>query len=485
MHRMIRNMLYRPSSKLLSPRVGTTSQVCGTACAVMLALASVMTASAQGVSQAGYDFEGSGYVVPAGMPPLGMPVGPGGIAQVGYCDMGCESTGMMPAMDRMVCGACGGGGGCDCNSVLGGGGLLGKLRAGGGPACLFCRGAGCTACRELPFGYAGSVLAGAVSMLRPYQEAGLCNQRWYDMSLEGLFLTRTIDGGVPNQITSQGIDGPSVLTLDDVGEDDLEAGVRASVAILWGPGGNFEGTYMGGNEWSGTASVNDAGGSLYSFISEFGTAPSGGFDDTDESTTQSLVSKSTFHSAELNYRRRTMFPYCRFQSSWLVGLRYVRYDDSLLYSATNANDANRYFYSETSAKNHLFGPQAGFDFWWNVVPGVSLGVGSKAAWVQNDIDRHTNITANSLGINGGSGTLSDFDQDTTVMADFELKMIYRLTYGLTVRGSYYVLAIDDMVYGGLDRESVTNIFTTTTVDRPFMYDDLVLQGFTVGAEYTW
>ena len=71
------------------------------------------------------------------------------------------------------------------------------------------------------------------------------------------------------------------------------------------------------------------------------------------------------------------------------------------------------------------------------------------------------------------------------MADFELKMIYRLTYSLAVRSSYYVLAVDDIVYGGLDQAAITNIFNTTNVDRSFVYDDLVLQGFTVGAEYTW
>ncbi|MCC9601638.1 BBP7 family outer membrane beta-barrel protein [Stieleria sp. JC731] len=480
-------MLYRPSTKLLLARVGTMSQICGTACAVMLALATVMTAGAQGISLAGYDLEGSGYVLPAGAPPMGIPGGPGGITPVGYCDSGCGSAGMMPAMDRMVCGSCGGGGGCSCNSALGGGGLLGKMRSGGGPACLFCRGAGCTACRELPFGYAGSVVAGAVSMLRPYGEAQLCSQRWYDLSLEGMFLSREIGGGVPSVITTQGISGTPVLTLDNVGEDDLEGGVRASAAFLWGPGGNIEGVYMGGNEWSGTASAVSSGNDLYSFISDFGVTPANGYDDTDRSTTQSLVARSAFHSAELNYRRRTMFPYCRFQSSWLVGLRYVRYDDSLLYSTSVANDNSRFFQSESSTKNHLFGPQAGFDFWWNVVPGVSLGVGSKAAWVQNDVDRKTFVSANSLGINAtpGSTSLSDFDQDTTVMADFELKMIYRLTYSLTVRSSYYVMAIDDMVYGGLDKDTITNIFATTNVDRPFVYDDLVLQGFTVGAEYTW
>ncbi|MDM4014241.1 BBP7 family outer membrane beta-barrel protein [Roseiconus lacunae] len=477
---------------LTSPRFGTMPRVLGTAFAAVVAFASILIAggvqaNAQGISLANYDLQGSGYVVPAGMPAMGIPGGPGGVTPVGYCDSGCDTMSMMPAMDRMVCGSCGGGGGCDCNGILGGGGLLGKMRSGGGPACLFCRGAGCTACRETPFGYAGSVLAGAASLLSPYSEASLCNQRWYDVSLEGMFLSREIDGGVPGVIATDGVNGTPALTLDDVGEDDLEGGVRASVAFLWGPGGNIEGVYMGGNEWSGTASATSGTDSLYSFISDYGVTPNNGYDDTDRSSVQSLVSRSAFHSAELNYRRRAMFPYCRFQSSWLFGLRYVRYDDSLLYSTSVNGDPTRFFESDTSSKNHLFGPQVGFDFWWNVCSGISVGVGSKTAWVQNDIDRRTYVRSNSLGIGAtpGSATVSDFDQDTTFMADFELKMIYRLTYSLAVRSSYYVLAVDDIVYGGLDQAAITNIFNTTNVDRSFVYDDLVLQGFTVGAEYTW
>lgn len=540
MHRMIRNMVNRLTQTthearrfrhMASNRQQVHSYGRGNLIGTSLAIAAALLAGSllcpdasaqgypgQGVSLANYDLAGSGFVSPAGMPPVGSPqmmnmLG-APVAQVGYSDGGCATGGcdtgnypsggcdglpMQACMDRMVCGTCGGGGGCGCNSILGGGGILGKMR--GGTGCLFCRGSGCTACKELPFGYAGSCLAAAVGFLRPYEEASICNQRWYDVSVEALVLDRNIGGAVPDVITTMGVNGTPVLTLDDVGSDDLEAGIRVSAAMIWGVGGNIEMNYMGGNEWSGTGSAVSATPNLYSFISEFGTNPpasggganDAGFDDTDRSFSQSLVSSSVFHSAELNYRRRTMFPYCRFQSSWLFGLRYIRYDDSLRYSTlgdtnnTGANNGLRFFDSESSSKNSLFGPQVGFDFWWNACPGISIGVGSKAAWMQNDVDRRTRITANSLGLGAtpGGATLSDGDQDNTVMGDFELKAVYRFSHSLAFRGSYYVMAVDDVIFGGLDAATAQSILQTSSLDRPFVYDDLVLQGFTLGAEYTW
>lgn len=532
MHRMIRNMVnrltpqyqaeHRNGSSALprhpSPRPAGIGLLKGSLAVAAAMLASTLIcsdASAQ-VALADYDMAASGFVTPAGMPAIGSPQMMGMVAPVGYSSGGCDSGGCAPGtcvsggcdampmqacMDRMVCGTCGGGGGCSCNSMFGGGGILGKMRSGGGSACLFCRGSGCTACRELPFGYAGSCLANAIGFLRPYEDASICNQRWYDLSVEALFLDRNLGSAAPGVIATQGVNGTPALTVGDIGSDDLETGVRLSAAMIWGVGGNIEMTYMGGHEWSGTGAATSATPTLYSFISDFGTNPpasavganDAGFDDTDRSFSQSLVARSEFHSAELNYRRRMMFPYCRFQSSWLVGLRYVRYDDSLLYATlgdtnnTGANNGLRFYNSDSQSKNSLFGPQAGFDFWWNVMPGVSLGFGSKGAWVQNDVDRRTSITANSLGFGAtpGGATLSDGDQDSTFIADLELKAVYRFSHSLSLRGSYYFLYVDDLSFGGVDAASARSILQSSTLVRPFVYDSLELSGFTIGAEYMW
>ncbi|MCO8124360.1 BBP7 family outer membrane beta-barrel protein [Stieleria sp. TO1_6] len=524
MHQMIRNMVNRMTNRadeavrFNPPAIDARPLADSASWSFKLTLALLASsmlggqAMAQGVAHADYDLAASGYVTPAGMPPMGVPsmgmrgtapVMPVGYQSMGYPPMGCDSGScdgapLMGGVDRMVCGTCGGGGGCGCNGMLSGG-LLGKMRARGGPGCLFCRGSGCTACKELPFGYAGSVLACMVGALRPYEEAGLCNQRWYDLSIEALALDRSLGGVAPNVITTEGVNGTPVLSMSDLDGDDVEGGIRLSGALIFGAGGNLEMTYMGGNEWDDSATVTSATPNLFSYISDYGTLPGGvldpGFDDTDRSLQQSIQNESSFHSAEINYRRRTMFPYCRFQSSWLVGLRYLRYDDNLLYQTTGLDNDTvngnlpRYFASNTGTQNKLFGPQAGFDFWWNIYPGISMGVGAKAAWMQNDVDRRGSVSANSIP-NGGlvvarTVTADDGDQQGTAMADFELKLVYRFSHSWSLRTSYYALAVDDIAFGGLDPNIQYPTATSDLVLAPMQYEDLVLQGFTIGTEYVW
>ncbi len=470
------------------------------------------------VRHADADFDASGYVTPAGMVPPSMYNGGGAVQPVGYsapCDSGycssggCDSCGPMGyggGYGPMGCDSCGGG----CGS--GYGGIFDKFHGCGCASCMsrlshlciFCRGSGCGVCQFIGKGY----LLGALHSLLPYSEAGLCAQRWYDFSAEAVFLSH--DSGLGNfATTSQGPDirdpitgalitqAPRVLNVTDVDSGgDLEAGMRFSAAMIFGAGGNLEGTYMGNQRWNSRASATDPNFQLFSFISDFGTDPIGGFDDTDRSQLQTLNSTSEFHSGELNYRRRTVGPYCRFQGSWLVGLRYFQFDNGLNYSTLGANDntvnANlpRFFSSNDDIKNRMFGPQAGFDLWWNVVPGINLGFGMKGAWVQNDIDHRVLLTANSLGGGGtpGTGLIEDSTQDITVVGELEAKAIYRLSHSWSLRSAYYLMAAEDVAFAGVDVDTIRNFFDPINNPNAQLNrttKDLVLQGFSFGAEYIW
>lgn len=460
-----------------------------------------------GASQSVYDYEASGYVVPAGMvPPAeytggampayagGMTPGyPGGVMPVGFfagggCDTGCCD---MP----IGCDGCGmacGSGQCGC------GGLIGKLRGDHyngmsnlRHACMFCRGDGCSVCQSIGRGY----LLGAFNFLRPYDKQGICAQRWYDLSVEAIFLghgSGSVTGNLTTQGVAPGVAGDPVpanivvLRREDANDgNDLEAGARISASMIWGPGGNLEATYIGGNKWNARAEARSGAADLYSFISDFGRDPVGGFDDTDQSIIQGVEAKSEFHSAEFNYRRRTVGPYCRFQGSWLVGLRYVRYDDTFNYFT--ADGGTDFFSSLDQAQNNYFGPQVGFDLWWNAHPGINLGMGFKGAWVQLDGKRVTTLSANSLApiATPGSITAPTTIRKGTTMAEFEMKAIYRLTHSIALRGSYFALAVDDAIYGTADLATV-NAFLNSNFDNiPTQTNSLVVQGVSFGAEYTW
>lgn len=343
----------------------------------------------------------------------------------------------------------------------------------------------------------------ALYSLRPYCAAGVNAQRWYDVSAEAVFLSHS-NGGTSQDLTSllQGpippaINPPADIVLrsgDADGGDDLEAGVRLSAAFIFGAGANLEFTFMGGHEWQSEAFVADTNPVYFSFISDFGTSPINGFDDTDRSIRQSVESESAFDTLELNYRRRTVGPYGRFQGSWLVGLRYLRFENTLIYSTLgqmdNAVNANlpRFFQSDDQIKNHLFGPQIGFDVWWNMTAGVNLGLGVKGAWVQNDFEGRSVLSANSLGGSGNPGSvlITNKERDTTVMGEFEAKMVYRLSHSWSLRSAYYAVAADDIAFASVPGETIRDFVTSGPLTEPsFDFDSLVVQGFSIGAEYVW
>lgn len=475
------------------------------------------------------DYEASGFVTPRGMLPPQQTLG--GVMQVGYsapCDsMGstaCSgSCGANPAT-----GGCGGSqcasggifggdaGDCGCSGGTGifdslGSGCSSKnckmkscLSGGGGGGCsldlsgfcIWCRGQGCSACQLHQNGNSlCENMASVLGALRPYSESSLCNVRWYDLSAEAVFLTHnTSAAGAAGGVTSDGRGGPIVLGLNDA-DLSMEGGVRVSGAIIFGPGSNLELTYMGGHEWDESASVTRTGPTLFSFISDFGDSPFDGFDDTDRSVRQSIRHQSEFHTAEINYRRRTMWPYCRFQGSWLIGLRYLRYNDQLTYDATgtvnNTGGANllRFYESDDDFRNSMFGPQAGFDFWWNVRPGVSLGIGGTGGWLLNDVNRRTVLTANSVGTGATPGVtfLDEGTDDSTLMAELQMKLAWRISHSWTIRSAYYGIAVENVAFGGVDRDTARDFITSAPVirDQSVNFDDLFIQGASLGLEYMW
>ncbi len=476
-------------------------------------------------SPAQADYGASGFVTPAGMRPLGAPgtqpvmysalqgLPPGGMMHAG----GMAMPGPGPGGSVMPVGFMGGGAGscdtmsCDClgygcnrcnGGAVGSGGILRRLHGGGGGGgCGMCGGCGCGSClgglaSQLGIGRGGlrGMAGGLVDCLLPYSEAGQCAQRWYDVSAEVLVLGRNGDGGNSGVVSQQGLPGTPVLYVDSAGLDELEAGIRLSGSIILGVGGNIEVTYMGSNRWEGGAAVTSVNPDLYSFISDFGATPAGGFADADQAVRHAIRGEANFHSGEVNYRRRTVGPDCRFQGSWLFGLRYIRLDDALTFQAdTRSNNGGvvttaRTLNLTTDSENDLFGVQIGGDLWWNVVAGVNLGCGLKLGLLDNDVDRTVFANGTSLGPGATAGTrTSDAGySETTGMLDFNATLVYHFNRSWAFRGSYHLLAIDEVAAGFDSSMSNALLQTPQTVSTANIeYGSMVLSGFALGAEYTW
>lgn len=513
-----------------------------------------MAYAAPGMNPAGPGMKGPGMnstpgIVGSGamgrMPTAAATPGPaGGVRPVGFftpsagCDS-CDGYAMPGGCDGCGtacsdCGTCGGG--CGCGLPLGRiihGGLLGKLchgeagcADGCGPGygtcgpgfgmggacgpggcgnggnlsnmrflCMWCRGSGCSACQ---LWQPGSLLAG-LSQIRPYAEGGRCAQRWYDLSVEAIFLgfTDRVFGGPGGVITTQGIDGTPVLTGDSIGLGDLQSGVRLSGALMMGPGGNLEINAILGTDWSGSGSTEllapggPLGNLFYSFFSDFGTMPLGGFDDTDESLQQSVAGATQFDTFDVNYRRRVVGPYCRFQASWLAGFRYIRFDNALSFSAIGF-DGTEFFDGDSDVDNELLGGQIGGDVWYHLMPGWNFGIGAKLGWVANSVEQDLTAAFNSAGPGATADTVSITrdDSETGTMFELDLATTFRLTHSWTLRGGYYLLAIEEVASGTLNTEFVQSAAAEVAggglAAAPDLdFDSVVLQGFTIGAEYAW
>ena len=242
-----------------------------------------------------------------------------------------------------------------------------------------------------------------------------------------------------------------------------------------------------------------SGADLFSFISLFGTNPINGFDDTDRSIRQSIFNRIRFHSGEFNYRRRTVGPYCRFQGSWLAGLRYLRWDNKIGLSMTGLNndaafpgltDGNlRFFNLSNSLENSYLGGQVGGDVWWNMMPGVQLGTEVKAMWLKAQVKNDYRMSSNSIG--GGAPGARHFRRefdDGTLGIELQTKFVYRLSHSWSFRSAYYMIAIDEVADPVINRPFIlaTAASPPQPTNAPTMtIRSLVLNGFSFGTEYIW
>ena len=376
-------------------------------------------------------------------------------------------------------------------------GMMGPCPDCGGP-CPGCGGSHLDRFGRNPFGLfagLGGCLAGLPSLLVPYSEGGIASQRWFDASIEGIGLTRTT-GGSNFAVSSLGANsGNFVLGTDMVAPDSMRAGLAAQVNIQVGPGTNLEVAYFGLDRDEGSAVAQSSSANLFSFISDFGTLPAGGFDDSDRSLVHTLDYRSELHNGELSLRRRWSEPAGYFQGSFLTGVRYLDLDESSRFTAeglnnnTAQNNGPRFFDYNVGTTNSLVGWQVGTDLWYNFLPGIKMGVEFKTGIYNNRSQQHTSIFANSLPA-FGIPEIKEYalDNRTSYITQLSPQLVYRLNYSLAFRTSYQVLWIDNVALASDNYNSTPPSLFLPGSSRLASINnssDIVYQGFTAGVEFMW
>lgn len=376
---------------------------------------------------------------------------------------------------------------------------------GGGPVsgCSHCNGYGCNHCLGEGAENGLGMGLGLANLLTPYAGGGYCAPRWFDFWADAVYLQRE-DVSRRVEFTSDGPRGNAppviVLSTDNLSFDD-EFGFRATAAVQFLPGGSLEVSYLGQMNWesraqvvSNTAPLADL---LYSAFSDFGTTPppappnNGGFTDTDAAEFARIEYSSTFDTIGLNYRSRWIAPNCRFQGSWIVGVRYFKLDEEFAHDiVVNYPDPNGginpitgFLNYDVGTSNSMTGFQLGGDLWVTLYPGIRVGADVKAGLFGNRASQRTVVAAQSLANN----VVETFEsQQVALVSEANFTGLWRVNQHWTVRAGLQVLYIDGVALAA-ENVNFQPPFGVNPTRTPFINanGNIFYHGATMGLEYMW
>jgi len=420
-----------------------------------------------------------GPVMQAG---YGMPMGPApGMAGPGGPMM---DPNVMPASHWGGYGGCQACGGAGCQSCQGGGHLGHHGKLGGNNCCEACGGAGCGGCCGLTGGhvYCGfSRGIGNAWDMTAY--GGPCAPRWADVVVDATFFTYE-PGNTSRTLTSQGSANNPVLSTDDY-EFTNQGGVRMSLNRTFRPGTYLEFSYLGMGNWASSQSVTGPG-DLYSPFSGFGVNPAGtGYAETGQGSLQIFSTSNRFDSFELNMKRFFTSANCWWQSSWWVGIRYVRVDDDAVYNTLGSSGNLDY---TLDADNDLFGAQFGLDTALRLTTRWTLSLFGEVGVYGNRATYDSTIA-----LNDAATVLQETASSRrgSMVVEGGFLSTFKIVPRGTLRAGYQIVYIDGIALASdsfnFETGGVMPLGTALSGRQTSINDNgnALYHGPTVGFEYTW
>jgi len=318
-------------------------------------------------------------------------------------------------------------------------------------------------------------------LVGPYADGGCCAPRYFDISVEAMWLQR--DGERNINLTSQGIGGNAVLSTNQFRFDERPS-FRFTAWLPFRSMGNLEFTYYGLFHHANQVQVTDPGNNLFSALSQFGTVPFGGFLEEGNAAYNRMELSSTFDNFEFNYRRHWQAADCRVQGSWILGARYFKFDENFDFVTVSTLNAGQMRYS-VDVDNSLVGAQTGGDAWVCVVPGMRMGVEGKVGIYGNHSSQGTRIAATTLAVPYTESAGSD---DVAFVGDTSFYLTYRINYQLNLKVGYNILFVDGLSLAAENFNSTPpNVFFAGSNRTPTNNDNgnILYTGASIGLEYNW
>jgi hypothetical protein len=362
-----------------------------------------------------------------------------------------------------------------------GGGMMGGPMM-GDPAAYGGMGEGGYPCDTCGPGFGNGFCRDIMGLIGPYGDGGCGAPRYFDVSIEAMWLQRDSAGRNIN-LASEGIAGPVALSTSQLNFEERPS-FRFSAWLQFRSRANLEFTYYGQFHHRDSVQVNSPTDNLFSALSEFGTVPPGGFLEEGNAAYNRIEYSSVFDNFEVNYRRHWQGPNTRFQGSWLVGIRYFKLDEDFDYIAVSPFNAGQLRYA-VNTNNSLTGIQTGGDLWVCIIPGLRAGVEGKAGVYGNHTQQGTRIDATTLAL---PYTEDIVDNDVAFVGDAAFYLTYRLSQQFNLKFGYNFLYVDGV---SLATENFNpeppNVFFAGTSRTPQLNDNgsVFYHGASVGVEYNW
>ena len=351
--------------------------------------------------------------------------------------------------------------------------------AGEGGACQSCGGQGCPSCGVGNGGIIGDLLG----LVGPYGDGGYCAPRWYDLYLDAMWLKRD-DTGRNIPLSSVGVAGPIVLQTRDFNFEHKPS-FRFVAAFQTSATANLEFQYFGLFNWQSRVQVR-GDDNLFSSLSQFGVLPPGGFAEEGAGNYHRAEYSSSFDNFEVNYRNRWQGPDCRYQGSWLMGIRYFQLDEDFDFITNSVvNDARMNYNVNTN--NALTGFQWGGDVWMTILPGLRMGMEGRAGVFGNHMNVSSDVRS-TLTTTRFVETLKS--NQVAFVGDASLLTTYRINERWTLRGGYMFMFVDGVALApeNFNRVPSDVIFPITGLNRrPFVNGNgnVFYHGANVGLEFLW
>lgn len=317
----------------------------------------------------------------------------------------------------------------------------------------------------------------------PDDDGGACAVRWFDIGADFVYFSRdmrTQDLVVAELGFNQGI---PALSLGELKFNEA-AGFRFFANIQVGSASSLEFAYLGPLSNKGEVAVADGQARLTSIMSDFANFPfAQGFAETDFGTFQSLSYSSELDSFELSFRNRWMAPECRYQGSWLAGVRFIKLDEDLLYQTITPRGRMELL---TNTNNSLTGFQIGGDVWVTPLPGLRFGAEAKAGIYGNHMNASNTIATTAPAFFNENLKAND----AAFVGELDVQMTYRLNYHWNIRAGYNFLFMEGLALA-VDNfnPEPPNVFPGPpgAVRTPFIdtTGSALFHGLNVGFEYLW